>query len=230
MRALSIALAAAGLFAFGAGSTECWAAGAIDGGGRQALNVPAIVMFLVFVGLTLGITKWAANRTRRRPTSMPPAVASPASRTAWRSPATTCRRLRSWASRRLVFATGFDGLIYSVGFLVGWPVILFLIAERLRNLGKFTFADVVAYRLQQTPIRVLAAIGTLAVVAFYLIAQMVGAGKLIELLFGLPYLYAVIIVGVLMIVYVTLRRHARDDLGADHQGLPAAGAAPPSWR
>jgi cation/acetate symporter len=102
----------------------------------------------------------------------------------------------------LVFASGFDGLIYSVGWLVGWPVILFLIAERLRNLGKYTFADVASFRLQQTPIRVLAAIGTLSVVAFYLIAQMVGAGKLIELLFGLPYLYAVILVGALMIVYV----------------------------
>ncbi len=98
--------------------------------------------------------------------------------------------------------SGFDGLIYSVGWLVGWPIILFLIAERLRNLGKFTFADVVSFRLQSTPIRLLSAVGTLSVVAFYLIAQMVGAGKLIQLLFGLPYLYAVIIVGALMIVYV----------------------------
>jgi cation/acetate symporter len=90
-----------------------------------------------------------------------------------------------------------------MGFLVGWPIVLFLIAERLRNLGKFTFADVASYRLQQTPIRTLSATGTLVVVAFYLIAQMVGAGKLIELLFGLPYLWAVILVGILMIAYVT---------------------------
>src|SRR4029450_6150170 len=102
----------------------------------------------------------------------------------------------------LVFATGFDGLIYSVGWLVGWAIVLFLIAERLRNLGKYTFADVAAFRLEQTPIRTLAGTGTLTVVAFYLIAQMVGAGKLIELLFGLPYLYAVIMVGALMITYV----------------------------
>jgi Na+(H+)/acetate symporter ActP len=101
-----------------------------------------------------------------------------------------------------VFSSGFDGLIYSVGWLVGWPIVLFLIAERLRNLGRYTFADVASFRLQQTPIRVLTAIGTLTVVAFYLIAQIVGAGKLIELLFGLPYLYAVIIVGALMITYV----------------------------
>jgi cation/acetate symporter len=103
----------------------------------------------------------------------------------------------------LVFTSGFDGLIYSMGFLVGWPIVLFLIAERLRNLGKFTFADVASYRLQQAPIRMLSAVGTLTVVAFYLIAQLVGAGKLIQLLFGLPYLYALVIVGVLMIAYVT---------------------------
>src|SRR5919112_2092924 len=102
----------------------------------------------------------------------------------------------------LVFASGFDGLIYSIGFLVGWPIVLFLIAERLRNLGKFTFSDVASFRLDQTQIRILSAVGTLVVVAFYLIAQMVGAGKLIELLFGLDYLYAVVIVGILMIVYV----------------------------
>ena len=101
-----------------------------------------------------------------------------------------------------VMATGFDGLIYSIGFLVGWPVITFLMAERLRNLGKFTFADVAAFRFEQTPIRIFAASGTLVVVAFYLIAQMVGAGQLIKLLFGLEYWIAVVIVGALMMVYV----------------------------
>ncbi len=101
-----------------------------------------------------------------------------------------------------VMASGFDGLIYSIGFLVGWPVITFLMAERLRNLGKFTFADVAAFRFEQTPIRIFAASGTLVVVAFYLIAQMVGAGQLIKLLFGLEYWIAVVIVGALMMVYV----------------------------
>jgi cation/acetate symporter len=99
-------------------------------------------------------------------------------------------------------ASGYDGLIYSIGFLVGWPVITFLMAERLRNLGKFTFADVAGYRFKQTPIRAFAASGTLVVVAFYLIAQMVGAGQLIKLLFGLEYWMAVVIVGALMMVYV----------------------------
>ena len=101
-----------------------------------------------------------------------------------------------------VMISGYDGLIYSIGFLVGWPVITFLMAERLRNLGKFTFADVAAFRFAQTPVRVFAASGTLVVVAFYLIAQMVGAGQLIKLLFGLDYWIAVVIVGALMMVYV----------------------------
>ena len=103
----------------------------------------------------------------------------------------------------LVYTGGYYGLIYSIGFLVGWPFIMFLMAEPLRNLGRFTFADVASYRLQATPIRAMAATGTLVTVAFYLIAQMVGAGQLIQLLFGLPYLWAVVIVGVLMIIYVT---------------------------
>ena len=103
----------------------------------------------------------------------------------------------------LVFMKGYDGLVYTVGFLVGWPIILFLIAEKLRNLGKYTFADVASYRLRQTPIRGLAACGSLATIVLYLIAQMVGSGKLIQLLFGLPYHIAVIIVGVLMVMYVT---------------------------
>jgi len=103
----------------------------------------------------------------------------------------------------LVYKSGYDGLIYSIGFLVGWPIILFLIAERLRNLRKYTFADVASYRLSQTPIRTLSAFGALATVILYLIAQMVGAGQLIQLLFGLPYWLAVVIVGALMILYVT---------------------------
>ncbi len=103
----------------------------------------------------------------------------------------------------LVFFSGFDGLIYSIGFLVGWPIILFLIAEKLKNLGKFTFADVTSIRLKQSKIRILSASGTLVTVMFYLIAQMVGAGSLIQILFGLPYEYAIWFVGILMIIYVS---------------------------
>ncbi|MBI5113743.1 cation acetate symporter [Rhodoplanes serenus] len=178
------------------------AAGAIEGGGKQALNLEAILMFFAFVAATLGITWWAARRTR----SAADFYAAGGGITAGQNGLAIAGDYMSAASflgiSGLVFATGFDGLIYSVGWLVGWPIILFLIAERLRNLGKYTFADVVSFRLEQTRIRSLSAIGTLTVVAFYLIAQMVGAGKLIELLFGLPYLYAVILVGALMIIYV----------------------------
>jgi cation/acetate symporter len=103
----------------------------------------------------------------------------------------------------LVFLNGYDGLIFSVGWLVGWPIIMFLIAEQLRNLGKYTYADIVAYRFERVPMRSLAATAALVVVILYLIGQMVGAGKLIQVLFGLDYVYAVIIVGILIIMYVT---------------------------
>ena len=180
------------------------AAGAIEGATTtQPTNWTAIVMFLAFVLFTLAITKWAASKTK----SAADFYAAGGGITGFQNSLAIAGDYMSAASflgiSGLVFTSGFDGLIYSVGFLVGWPIVLFLIAERLRNLGKFTFADVASYRLQQTPIRLLSAVGTLTVVAFYLIAQMVGAGKLIQLLFGLPYLYALIIVGVLMIAYVT---------------------------
>jgi cation/acetate symporter len=201
MSALRILIAATVLVG-GAILSPADAAGAIEGGGRQALNVPAIAMFLVFVAATLGITYWAAQRTR----SAADFYAAGGGITGFQNGLAIAGDYMSAASflgiSGLVFASGFDGLIYSVGWLVGWPIVLFLIAERLRNLGKYTFADVASFRLEQTPIRSLSAIGTLTVVAFYLIAQMVGAGKLVELLFGLPYLYAVILVGALMIIYV----------------------------
>jgi len=180
------------------------AAGAIEGATTtQPTNWSAIGMFFAFVLFTLGVTKWAASKTK----SAADFYAAGGGITGFQNGLAIAGDYMSAASflgiSGLVFTSGYDGLIYSVGWLVGWPIVLFLIAERLRNLGKFTFADVASYRLQQTPIRMLSAIGTLTVVAFYLIAQMVGAGKLIELLFGLPYLWALIIVGALMIAYVT---------------------------
>jgi len=202
MRALNSFFVGLALLLIAGTFCDAFAAGAVEGGSRQGLNVTAIVMFFIFVAATLGITKWAASRTK----SAADFYAAGGGITGFQNGLAIAGDYMSAASflgiSGLVFATGFDGLIYSVGWLVGWPIILFLIAERLRNLGKYTFADVAAFRLEQTPIRMLAATGTLTVVAFYLIAQMVGAGKLIELLFGLPYLYAVILVGALMIVYV----------------------------
>src|SRR3712207_1395786 len=169
---------------------------------KQSLNWTAIFMFGLFVLGTLGITYRAAATTK----SAADFYAAGGGITAGQNGLAIAGDYMSAASflgiSGLVFSTGFDGLIYSIGFLVGWPIVLFLIAERLRNLGKFTFSDVASFRLEPTPIRILSAAGTLVVVAFYLIAQMVGAGKLIELLFGMSYLWAVIIVGVLMIVYV----------------------------
>ena len=169
---------------------------------KNAVNTPAIVIFFVFVALTLAITYRAAQATK----SASDFYAAGGAVSPFQNALAIAGDYMSAASflgiSALVFTSGFDGLIYSIGFLVGWPIVLFLIAERLRNLGKYTFADVASFRLKQTPIRILSAIGTLTVVAFYLIAQMVGAGQLIQLLFGLDYGYAVIVVGILMIVYV----------------------------
>ncbi|MBV9252548.1 MAG: cation acetate symporter [Acetobacteraceae bacterium] len=179
------------------------AAGPIEAGTKQATNWTAISMFVAFVLLTLAITYWAAMRTR----STKDFYAAGGGITGFQNGVAIAGDYMSAASflgiSALVYSVGYDGLIYSIGFLVGWPIIMFLMAEPLRNLGRFTFADVVSYRLQVTPMRAMAATGTLVTVAFYLIAQMVGAGQLIELLFGLDYPVAVVIVGVLMILYVT---------------------------
>ncbi len=184
-------------------SFAAWAAGADLGQAtKQATNWTAIGMFGLFVVATLFITKWAAAKTK----SAADFYTAGGGITGFQNGLAIAGDYMSAASflgiSAAVMASGFDGLIYSIGFLVGWPVITFLMAERLRNLGKFTFADVAAFRFEQKPIRIFAASGTLVVVAFYLIAQMVGAGQLIKLLFGLEYWIAVVIVGALMMVYV----------------------------
>lgn len=162
----------------------------------------AIGFFAIFITITLGITYWAARRTR----TAEHFYAAGRSVTAGQNGFALAGDYMSAASflgiAGLVSTSGFDGLIYSTGWLVGWPVVLFLIAEPLRNLGRYTFADVVAARLNPTPVRISAAYGTLATIAFYLIAQMVGAGSLIRLLFGIPYETAVLIVGAAMMAYV----------------------------
>ncbi len=170
---------------------------------KRELNIPAIIMFFIFVGGTLGITYWAAKRTK----SASDFYTAGGGISGFQNGMAIAGDYMSAASflglSGLVYLKGYDGLVYAVGFLVGWPVILFLMAEKLRNLGKFTFADIAAYRLGQKEVRTLAALGSLAVVTLYLIAQMVGSGKLIQVLFGLEYEYAVILVGIMMIVYVT---------------------------
>ncbi len=165
-------------------------------------NPLAIAFFFLFVASSLGITYWAAKRTK----STAAFYTAGGNISGFQNGLALAGDFMSAASflgiAGLVALNGFDGLIYSIGFLVGWPIVMFLIAEPVRNLGKYTFADVVAYRLRQTPVRVAAAIGTLAVISFYLIAQMVGAGNLIKLLFGLDYELAVLIVGGVMLAYV----------------------------
>ena len=177
--------------------------GAIEGVEKQPVNVSAIAMFLVFVIATLGITKWAAGKTK----STADFYTAGGGITGFQNGLAIAGDYMSAATllgiTSMVYFKGYDGFIYAVCFFIGWPIILFLMAERLRNLGKFTFADIASYRLDQNRIRTFAAIGSLTVVCFYLIVQMVGAGQLIQLLFGLEYNVAVAVVGILMMVYVT---------------------------
>jgi cation/acetate symporter len=190
------------LLAFVACGAAMAAGGDLGETAKQSTNWTAIGMFATFVAGTLWITKWAASKTK----SAADFYTAGGGITGFQNGLAIAGDYMSAASflgiSAAVMASGYDGLIYSIGFLVGWPIITFLMAERLRNLGKFTFADVAGYRFKQAPIRAFAASGTLVVVAFYLIAQMVGAGQLIKLLFGLEYWMAVVIVGALMMVYV----------------------------
>jgi cation/acetate symporter len=173
-------------------------------GTRQSLNATAIAMFLGFVAVSLAITWWAA---RRGTSTAKDFYAAGGGLKGVQNGLAIAGDYTSAATflgvTALVYTSGYDGMIYAIGFLVGFPMILFLIAEPLRNLGRYTFADVAAYRLSEMPVRAVAGVNTLVIVIFYLIAQLVGAGKLIQLLFGLPYIYAVGIVGGLMMVYVT---------------------------
>ena len=169
---------------------------------KQPLNWHAIGMFFAFVLMTLGITYWAAGRSK----SASDFYTAGGGITGKQNGLAIAGDFMSAATllglTAMIYGDGVDGYIYMVAFFVGWPIILFLMAERLRNLGKFTFADITAYRLSQGPVRTMAAVSSLTVVCFYLVAQMVGAGQLIKLLFGLDYNVALVVVGVLMMVYV----------------------------
>jgi cation/acetate symporter len=162
----------------------------------------ALVWFLAIVTLTMLVTWWAARRTR----STREFYAAGRSVSALQNGLALAGDYMSAASflgiAGLVALRGYDGMIYATGWLVGWPVLMFLIAEPLRNLGTFTFADVVAFRMRQVPVRLAAAFGGILTVLFYTIAQMVGAGNLIMLLFGIPYEAAVMGVGLVMLAYV----------------------------
>ncbi len=195
-----IAAGIAGLSA----SASLFAAGpAMEAAQKQPLNLHAIGMFFVFVLMTLGITYWAASRTK----STADFYTAGGGITGFQNGLAIAGDYMSAATllglTAMMYAQGVDAYIYMLSFFVGWPVILFLMAERLRNLGKFTFADITAYRLDQGKVRTMAAVSSLTVVCFYLVAQMVGAGQLIKLLFGLDYNVALVVVGALMMIYVT---------------------------
>ena len=173
------------------------------GGAKQATNWHAIIMFLIFVAMTMGITYWAASRTK----STADFYTAGGGITGFQNGLAIAGDYMSAATllglTAMAYTQGYDAYIYMLAFFAGWPIILFLMAERLRNLGRFTFADITSYRLDQGKVRTMAAISSLVVVVFYLIAQMVGAGQLIKLLFGLDYNIAIFVVGILMMVYVT---------------------------
>ena len=176
---------------------------AMDSAEKQSLNVPAIIMFTIFVGLTLVITWWAARKSQ----SASNFYTAGGGITGFQNGMAIAGDYMSAATllglTAMTFSQGVDGYMYMIAFFVGWPMILFLMAEPLRNLGRFTFADITSYRLDQGKVRTLAAVSSLTVVCFYLVAQMVGAGQLIKLLFGLDYIVALFVVGALMMVYVT---------------------------
>src|SRR5438105_10711898 len=172
---------------------------------QTSLGTPtaaAVVFFLVIVALTLAVTYWAARRTR----STREFYAAGRSVSPFQNGLALAGDSMSAASflgiAGLVALRGYDGMIYATGWLVGWPALIFLVAEPLRNLGKFTFADVVAFRLRQVPVRIASAFGGILTLLFYVLAQMVGAGNLIKLMFGLPYEWAVVGVGIVMLAYV----------------------------
>jgi cation/acetate symporter len=201
MRRLTQLSTALGLIAVAA---LAYAGGPLEGvTEKQATNWHAIIMFCIFVTMTMGITYWASSRTK----STADFYTAGGRITGFQNGLAIAGDYMSAATllglTAMVYTQGYDGYIYMLAFFAGWPIILFLMAERLRNLGKFTFSDITAYRLDEGKVRTMAAISSLTVVCFYLIAQMVGAGQLIKLLFGLEYNVAIFAVGILMMVYVT---------------------------
>jgi cation/acetate symporter len=165
----------------------------------------ALLMFLLFIVVTLGITWWAA----RKNTGSSAYFAAGRSLTAWQNGIAVAGDYMSAASflgiAGIIAFQGYDGFMYSVGWLVAYLTVLLIVAEPLRNAGKYTMADVLAYRLSPRPVRAMGALSTLTVSTFYMIAQMVGAGALVSLLLkdtGITYRTAVMGIGILMIVYV----------------------------
>jgi cation/acetate symporter len=167
-----------------------------------AVNTTAVVIFAVILSITLGITYWASQRMTGATTFYAAGrrITAPQNGLAISGDYLSAASFLGIAG--LIYLYGFDGFLYSIGFLVAFLTVMFLLAERMRNAGKFTIADVLAFRLNERPARVAAATGTLSVAAFYLIAQMVGAGVLIEKLVGIGFTPSVLITGTFMLCYV----------------------------
>jgi len=166
------------------------------------MNVTAFILFLAIVAITLWITFWAAKRTK----STSEFYTAGGGLTGWQNGLAIAGDYMSAASflgiAGMVALAGFDGFFYSIGFLVAYLVVLYLVAEPMRNLGKYTMADMIAARFDNKKVRGVAALNTITISIFYMIAQLVGAGALIKLLLNLDYTTSVLIVGVLMTVYV----------------------------
>ena len=188
-----------------------------------AVNETALVVFAVVVGVTMVITYFASKRVSTATDFWAAGRGLTGPQNGFAIAGDYMSAASFLGIAGLIFLFGFDGFLYSVGFLVAFLTVLFLLAERMRNSGKYTIADVLAFRLNERPARAAAALGTLSVVAFYLIAQMVGAGVLIEGLVGIDFWLAVLLTGALHDHLHRRGRHARHELGPDHQGVHADG-------
>lgn len=166
------------------------------------VNELALAIFGFVVAITLGITYWASRRTSTATEFWAAGRGISGIQNGFAIAGDYMSAASFLGIAGLIYLFGFDGFLYSVGFLVAFLTVLFLLAERMRNAGKFTIADVLAFRLKERPARSAAALGTLTVAAFYLIAQMVGAGVLIQALVGIKFNVAVLLTGGFMLCYV----------------------------
>ena len=168
----------------------------------SGVNVTALGIFVVLIAGTLLVTAWSARRsgTREQFYTAGSSISGVQNGFAFAGDFLSAAAFLGVAG--LYFTAGLDGLVYGLGALIGWPALLFLLAERLRRLGRFTLTDVLTTRLQEKSVRIFSASANLVVLTFYLVSQMVGAGLLINLLLGVSFFWSVFVVGALMLVYV----------------------------
>ena len=166
------------------------------------MNVTAIAMFLIIVAISLGITHWASKHSRSRKQF----YTADGTLSGFKNGAAFTGEFLSAATflgiTGIYFTSGYDGLIYSIGAAMGWPVLVFLLSDRLRSMGRYTLTDVLTYRHKEPSLRVFSAGATVVILLLYMVAQLVGAGLLIEFLFGVDFVWSLILIGVLMITYV----------------------------